>query len=178
MMELPTLDLRRFAGPDRQDFLAELRRTVREIGFFYVTGHGVPDDLPDAVLDASRRFFALPESEKLKVEMVHSLHFRGYNRPGWERTRGKPDWREQFDLAAERPALPRNGGLPVWLYPAMPAGPPFRNALIGRGFDFVQHCARGLDAVRRLGLIITGIFGKTVGGEAGDYAHKQKLLHC
>jgi isopenicillin N synthase-like dioxygenase len=114
MQELPTLDLSRFSGPERAQFLAELRRTAREIGFFYVTGHGVPEDLPGAVLDASRRFFALPEAEKLKVEMVHSPHFRGYNRPGWELTRGKPDWREQFDLAAERPALPRNGGLPAW----------------------------------------------------------------
>jgi isopenicillin N synthase-like dioxygenase len=114
MKELPTLDLRRFAGPDRTLFLVELRRTAREIGFFYVTGHGVPEALPGAVLDASRRFFALPEPEKLRVEMVHSPHFRGYNRPGWELTRGKPDWREQFDLAAERPALARNGGLPVW----------------------------------------------------------------
>ena len=114
MQELPTLDLRRFAGSDRALFLAELRRTAREIGFFYVTGHGVPETLPGEVLAASRRFFALPEIEKLKVEMVRSPHFRGYNRPGWELTRGKPDWREQFDLAAERPALPRNGGLPAW----------------------------------------------------------------
>jgi isopenicillin N synthase-like dioxygenase len=114
MKELPTLDLRRFAGPDRALFLAALRRVAREIGFFYVTGHGVPETVPQDVLDASRRFFALPEAEKLAVEMVHSPHFRGYNRPGWELTRGKPDWREQFDLAAERPALPRNGGLPAW----------------------------------------------------------------
>src|SRR3954471_21598928 len=114
MKELPTLDLRRFDGRERAVFLAELRRTAREIGFFYVTGHGVPDDLPGAVFDASRRFFALPEAEKLKVEMVHSPHFRGYNRPGWELTRGRPDWREQFDLAAERPVLPRDAGRPAW----------------------------------------------------------------
>src|SRR3954468_18413831 len=114
MNELPTLDLTRFAGPDRARFLAELRRTAREIGFFYVTGHGVPQEVPEAVLDASRRFFALPEAEKLKVEMVHSPHFRGYNRPGWELTRGRPDWREQFDLAAERGVLPRDTGLPPW----------------------------------------------------------------
>jgi isopenicillin N synthase-like dioxygenase len=135
MNELPTLDLRRFAGPDRAAFLAELRRTAREIGFFYVTGHGVPDAVPEAVLAASRRFFALPEAEKLKVEMVHSPHFRGYNRPGWELTRGRPDWREQFDLAAERPALPRNGGLPAWSRLQGPnqwpeAVPGFREAML------------------------------------------------
>src|SRR5207244_4347446 len=102
----PTLDLARF-GRD-PTFLVDLRRTAREIGFFYVIGHGVPETLTHAVLDAARSLFALPEAEKLKVEMVHSPHFRGYNRPGWELTRGRPDWREQFDLAAERPALPRD----------------------------------------------------------------------
>jgi isopenicillin N synthase-like dioxygenase len=135
MQELPTLDLRRFAGPKRGPFLAELRKTAREIGFFYVTGHGVPAAVPEAVLDASRRFFALPEAEKLKVEMVHSPHFRGYNRPGWELTRGKPDWREQFDLAAERPALPLGGGLPAWSRLQGPnqwpeAVPGFREAML------------------------------------------------
>jgi len=76
MKELPTLDLRRFSGPDRAIFLAELRRTAREIGFFYVTGHGVPQDVPEAVLDASRRFFALPEAENLHsfYGKSHILH--------------------------------------------------------------------------------------------------------
>jgi isopenicillin N synthase-like dioxygenase len=133
MRELPTLDLSRF-GRDPA-FLTDLRRTAREIGFFYVTGHGIPEALTRAVLDASRSFFALPEAEKLKVEMVQSPHFRGYNRPGWELTRGRPDWREQFDLAAERPALPRDAGLPAWArlqgpnqWPA--ALPDFRAAML------------------------------------------------
>lgn len=39
--------------------------------------------------------------------MIHSPHFRGYNRAASELTRGQPDWREQFDIGAERPALTR-----------------------------------------------------------------------
>jgi hypothetical protein len=42
----------------------------------------------------------------LAIEMVNSPHFRGYNRAGYEHTRGKPDWREQVDIGPERPALP------------------------------------------------------------------------
>jgi len=34
--------------------------------------------------------------------MVHSPHFRGYTRVGWERTRDQADWREQIDIGAER----------------------------------------------------------------------------
>ncbi len=37
--------------------------------------------------------------------MIHSPHFRGYNRAASELTRGQPDWREQFDIGAERPAF-------------------------------------------------------------------------
>jgi isopenicillin N synthase-like dioxygenase len=46
--------------------------------------------------------------------MVKSPHFRGYNRAGWERARGKPDWREQFDVGAERAALPFDRLAPPW----------------------------------------------------------------
>lgn len=113
---LPVLDLKRLeAGPDkRAAFLKELRRTAGDIGFFYVSGHGIDDDLINGVLSVSRRFFALPEEDKLAIEMVNSPHFRGYTRVGWERTRGQRDWREQIDIGAERPALPSGAGRPDW----------------------------------------------------------------
>lgn len=113
---LPILDIARLeAGPaEREAFLAELRETAHNIGFFYVVGHGVEPELIQQVLTYARRFFALPEADKLAIEMVNSPHFRGYNRKGMEYTRGQRDWREQVDIAAERPALPRDAGLPPW----------------------------------------------------------------
>ncbi|OQV64368.1 hypothetical protein AK51_32425, partial [Serratia nematodiphila DZ0503SBS1] len=65
---------------------------------------------------AARRatIFALPEADKLAVQMVHSPHFRGYNRAAAELTRGQPDWREQFDIGAERPALTLADDTPRW----------------------------------------------------------------
>jgi isopenicillin N synthase-like dioxygenase len=94
--------------------LEELRAAARDVGFFYLTGHGVDPDLLRNLVLVARRFFALPEPDKLAIEMVHSPHFRGYNRVAWERTRGAPDWREQIDIGAERPALPRSTDLPPW----------------------------------------------------------------
>lgn len=113
---LPLLDISRLDGApeDRAGFLEELRQAAREVGFFYLIGHGVPAGLEARVRDVSRRFFALPEAEKLKVQMIHSPHFRGYNRAGLELTRGKPDWREQFDVHAEREALPIRPDTPAW----------------------------------------------------------------
>ncbi len=46
--------------------------------------------------------------------MIRSPHFRGYNRAASEFTRGQPDWREQFDIGAERTPLPQIAGAPSW----------------------------------------------------------------
>jgi len=111
---LPTLDISRFdAGPEeKRAFVEELRRVSREVGFFYISGHGVNPGLVSATVDLARRFFALPEEDKLAIEMINSPHFRGYNRAGREYTRGKPDWREQVDVGPELPALPADPSKP------------------------------------------------------------------
>jgi isopenicillin N synthase-like dioxygenase len=112
---LPVLDISRFDDANgRAGFLHDLRKAARGPGFFYLTGHGIDADLIADVLTLSRRFFDLPERDKLAIEMVQSPHFRGYNRAGSEYTRGKPDWREQIDIGAERPALPFDPSAPPW----------------------------------------------------------------
>jgi isopenicillin N synthase-like dioxygenase len=110
---LPVLDIQRFET-DRAEFLADLREAARDTGFLYLEGHGVPATLIEEVLALSRRFFALPEKDKLAIEMVNSPHFRGYNRAGFEHTRGKPDWREQLDVGSEREPLPSTPNSPPW----------------------------------------------------------------
>ena len=110
---LPVLDLRRLDA-DRAAFLRDLRRAARETGFFYLAGHGVDAGLIEETLAFSRAFFALPERDKLAVEMVNSPHFRGYNRAGYEHTRGKPDWREQLDIGSEREPLELTPDSPPW----------------------------------------------------------------
>jgi isopenicillin N synthase-like dioxygenase len=113
---LPVLDISKLQGDSaqREAFLEELRRTAHEVGFFYVSGHGIPQASIDEMLALARRFFALPDEEKLKIEMIHSPHFRGYTRVGMEITRGQRDWREQIDIGAEREALPRTPDLPPY----------------------------------------------------------------
>lgn len=75
---------------------------MHEVGFIYLSGHGIPQKLVDTLLEVSRRFFALPEEQKLAIENVHSPQFRGYTRVGGELTAGAVDWREQLDFAVER----------------------------------------------------------------------------
>jgi len=83
---LPVLDASRFHGSptERAAFVADLRAILHDHGFFYLTGHGVPQTLIDGLVAAAKAFFALPLEEKLKIEMVRSPHFRGYNRAGLE----------------------------------------------------------------------------------------------
>lgn len=112
---LPVLDLARYtSSADRDAFLADLRHAARDIGFFYLINHGVDDALQNAVQREARRFFTLTEAQKEQVAMIHSPHFRGYNRAASEITRGQPDWREQFDIGAERPALLLSDSDPRW----------------------------------------------------------------
>ncbi|MDL2409458.1 2-oxoglutarate and iron-dependent oxygenase domain-containing protein [Rhizobium calliandrae] len=113
---LPILELSRFYGTseDRRAFIAELRGVLHEHGFFYLQNHGVDPNLIGDVMATAKRFFALPLEEKLKIEMVKSPHFRGYNRAGQERTRGEQDWREQLDINTESTPFEIGPDTPAW----------------------------------------------------------------
>lgn len=102
---LPILDLSLLDGDehDQATFRATLRRATHEVGFFYLVGHGISDEVVARAFDTAEQFFALPLDAKQRVEMLASPHFRGYTRTGGERTQGQVDWREQIDIAAERP---------------------------------------------------------------------------
>lgn len=113
---LPVLNLAHYHSSTQRDaFLEQLRHAARDVGFFYLTHHGIDDTLSQQLQHQARRFFALSDAQKQQVAMVHSPHFRGYNRSAAELTRGQPDWREQFDIGAERQALHLNADDPRWL---------------------------------------------------------------
>jgi isopenicillin N synthase-like dioxygenase len=95
---VPEVDLRNSAGQLR----TRLREVAHEVGFFYLTGHQVPESLTRRVLAAARQLFALPQADKDAVAMIRSPHFRGYTRLGGELTHGQVDWREQIDIGPER----------------------------------------------------------------------------
>ncbi len=111
---LPVLDLSQLdAGEEAAEtFRNELRRVTHEVGFFYLVGHGISDELIAQALDVSRRFFQLPEADKLAIENVHSPQFRGYTRVGGELTHGDVDWREQIDLGVDREPVEPGEGVP------------------------------------------------------------------
>jgi isopenicillin N synthase-like dioxygenase len=108
---LPEVDLRHPPGQLQQ----RLRAAAHEVGFFYLTGHGVPATLTRRVMAAARRLFALPQADKDAIAMARSPHFRGYTRLGAELTGGHLDWREQIDIGPERDAV-GGAGKPEYLW--------------------------------------------------------------
>ncbi|MDG5499158.1 2-oxoglutarate and iron-dependent oxygenase domain-containing protein [Marinobacter sp. BGYM27] len=118
MMPLQTSD-----ADSRQLLADSLRDTCLNTGFFYISDHGISDELIGEVFAASRRFFSLPETDKMKVDKAHSPANRGY-----ESLRGQtlepgspPDLKEGFyigeDIAEGDPRLSQghfNQGMNQW----------------------------------------------------------------
>ena len=114
LSSLPILDMSQFDSSDAAaaEFRTQLRQVTHDVGFFYLVGHGISDELIAEVLDVSRRFFALPEEAKLAIENTNSPQFRGYTRVGKELTNGDVDFREQIDIGEERDAVEPAEGQP------------------------------------------------------------------
>jgi len=66
------------------DAPAQLDRACREVGFFQVTGHGIPDEVLDALESAAEEFFTRPLEEKLRWVSPSPEIERGYSAKGTE----------------------------------------------------------------------------------------------
>ena len=84
------------------DAPAQIDRACRSVGFFALGGHGVPAGLRDELLDAARRFFALPVERKQAVSLAAGgTAWRGWFPLGDELTSGVPDLKEGFYVGRE-----------------------------------------------------------------------------
>src|SRR5215510_8655511 len=69
---------------DREEVARQIDRACREIGFFAITGHGVPEALVEDLRRRAHEFFALPLAEKLGARHPVSGTNRGYHPVGGE----------------------------------------------------------------------------------------------
>jgi isopenicillin N synthase-like dioxygenase len=82
----------------------EIALACKESGFFYISGHGISEDLQHRLRDASRRFFEQSADEKMRIRMsLGGRAWRGYFRVGDELTSGKPDQKEGLYFGTELP---------------------------------------------------------------------------
>jgi len=108
--QIPVIDLTDARSPDRA---ARLRlgqlidRTCTEIGFFTITGHGVPPEVIAGLNRKAHEFFALPMEEKQKVMPADIKSPRGYKPVGYEAlghgnaNMTPPDLKEYYHLGRE-----------------------------------------------------------------------------
>lgn len=70
--EIPVLDMGPYLAdtPGALETLAQqLRHAQENVGFYFIVNHGVPQNLITRAYDELRRFFALPDEEKLKIRI-------------------------------------------------------------------------------------------------------------
>ncbi|KAJ0230427.1 2-oxoglutarate-dependent dioxygenase [Hirschfeldia incana] len=83
------------------EVVRKLDRACRDVGFFYVTGHGISESLMKKVKEMSHQFFELPCEEKLKIKIKPAAGYRGYQRIGENFTNEKQDFHEAIDCYKE-----------------------------------------------------------------------------
>ena len=154
---LPLVDISalRQGDAEAQQAVADaLGKAAREVGFLYVTGHGVPEARFSALIDAAQRFFALPLADKMAVYIGHSRNHRGYVPEGEEvYAGGSKDRKEAYDLSFELPADDPDylAGNPLLGPNQWPVLPGFREAV---GAYYQDVLAVGNDLLRGFALAL------------------------
>lgn len=114
--EMPVLDLGDWiAGGSIAPLVEQFRAACTNTGFLYVRNHGIPRGVVDGVFQATRRYFELPEAERLK-DKIDERFRRGFMPYGVTQHPGhKPDLKESYELALDLPLTDPDvqAGLPL-----------------------------------------------------------------
>ncbi|KAI6084409.1 2OG-Fe(II) oxygenase [Hypoxylon rubiginosum] len=111
--KIPIIDLSQADNEStKSDLLNSLRYALTEVGFLYVSNHGVPTTVVEGLVKTLPNLFELEGEVKKAVALENSPHFLGYSGVGSENTGGKEDRREQFEFATELTAT-WHPGLPL-----------------------------------------------------------------
>lgn len=162
---LPVIDIAPLHGGGDgafQEIAAEISSACALSGFFYVKGHGIPEDTIEALGDISRQFFAEPDVQKRQIAI--NQHNRGYLGPGEARMHGaaNTDLKEVFfwgrDLADDDPDV--LAGIPLCgpnQWPSAPEG-------------FRERVMAYAEAVGRTGDLLLQAIAVSLGAERGFFA--------
>lgn len=157
---IPTVDIGAFladeTSPGGREFVAELLTACHEIGFVQLTGHGIAPTLDQQVHDVSRRFFALPEADRLEIVNTKTPYFRGYTRLGTEHTNGVSDRRDQIDIGPEHVPVDIGPGDPAWMRlrgpNQWPAAVPAMRTVVTEWMAAMAEVGRGVLRALAIGL--------------------------
>lgn len=180
MKEIPAIDLSEYKNASTPEakaaFYEKLLHAAHEVGFFYLVGHGISEELCDKLRAQSKEFFRLPLEVKQKIALENSKHFRGYTAVGGEYTLGQKDWREEIDLGLDQP--PR-GDEPAFMRLYGPNQWSDETAELKKTFDEWQG------KVNEMGFTLLDAFSNALYGRSGvfdelfgdDFYEHGKLIH-
>ncbi len=111
---IPVVDLGATFGGDvdtRVKAANEIHRACRELGFFYISNHGISADFVAAQFAAAKQLFDLPLDQKLKIHMKNSPTTAGYEPMGGQALdsqdakapKAPPDLKEAFYCGMDLP---------------------------------------------------------------------------
>ncbi|MGB3621790.1 isopenicillin N synthase family oxygenase [Ketobacter sp. MCCC 1A13808] len=108
MDSLPIISVAKLRSSDaaeRQQVADELGHACRNVGFFYVVDHGIPQTLIDTTFGEAKRFFASPLQDKQALSIQRSQHNRGYIAMADERLNpdAGADMKEAFNIGVDLP---------------------------------------------------------------------------
>ena len=137
MQRVPVIDLAPLRSGTRAGLETVARNigaAARDIGFFAVRNHGVPDAAVDALFRTAQAYFAQPVAVKDETPIERSAHYLGYARLELEKLDPKRpgDAKESFNMGRERAADDPDvlAGKPFVGSNIWPRMPGFRETLI------------------------------------------------
>lgn len=86
--EIPIIDAAGIFSPSYADRLAvaqQIHAAATNIGFFYLTNHGIPSAITDAAYAACLDFFRQDLDVKMRASATQSVYFNGYKPPRTQR---------------------------------------------------------------------------------------------
>ena len=110
---IPVLDLNDFLSNDinkKNNFIKKLGDSLKDIGFFSLSNHGVDPKIIDDCYKVTKDFFNLPKDAKQKYENIESSFNRGFFGFGKEHAKDNPnpDLKEYFHIGPEIDSYPKN----------------------------------------------------------------------
>ena len=149
---------------------ADIYAACKEAGFFYLTDHGIPEDLTNAVVSLAREFFLnASDAEKAKIQRKSVEEggdgARGYQVLNENVTKGRRDYHEAIDFYKELDDEPHQeftasthaagslDGLPQYKFLRGPNLWPERPDQLREIYEeYIEHCkAVGTKIVKAMG---------------------------
>ncbi|KAK7703523.1 hypothetical protein SLS57_010880 [Botryosphaeria dothidea] len=98
----PTIDIAPSFSGDlaaRKAVASQIHEASHNLGYFYVVGHGIPDEVCSQLLGQVKRFFTeLSDEQKLALKGVGGY---GYETTGYTSAQGEPETKQAFNLGYE-----------------------------------------------------------------------------